>query len=136
MGPHNIYRATPPTLADSESIGADYVDAVGNKKFTMANTLDPVNDGIRVYPEGTYVNLSASALVKTGSGRAQGLIINSNTAGTIKFWDNTAASGTVIINTFSFTTGTSGFFPLFGASFGTGLFATIGGTADVTIIYN
>ena len=135
MGPHNIYRVTPPTLADSESIGADYVDAVGNKKFTMASTLDPVNDGIRVYPEGTYINLSASSLVKTGSGRVQGVIINSQTAGTLKFWDNTAGSGTTIVNTITFAA-TDRFIPIFGASFGTGLFATIGGTADITIVYN
>lgn len=136
MGPHNVYLATPPTLADSQSIGADYVDAVGNKKVTLASALDPVNDGIRTYPEATHINISASSLIKTGSGRVQGVIINSNTAGTVKLWDNTAASGTILINTFSFTTGTSGFLPLFGGTFGTGLYATIGGTADITIFYN
>lgn len=82
-----------------------------------------------------YLNGTTSQSVKTGSGTFYGIIVNSHTSGTLKFWDNTAGSGTVIMNTFSFPAG-SGFytFPK-GISFYTGLFATIGGTIDYTIIY-
>jgi hypothetical protein len=84
---------------------------------------------------GTYKNISASSLVETGSGTLQGLIINSHTNGTIKFWDNTSAATTVLCNTITLAA-TERWIPLFGAKFVKGLYATIGGVADVTIIYN
>lgn len=84
---------------------------------------------------GKYSNISASTAVKSTEGTVYGVIVNSHTAGTLKLWDNTAASGTVIVNTFTFDTGSQVYtFPA-GVSFYTGLYATIGGTADITIIY-
>jgi hypothetical protein len=81
-----------------------------------------------------YINLTASALVKTGIGVIHGVVINSHAAGTLKLWDNTSAATTVVCNTMSFAVGER-FIPLYGLAFNTGLFATIGGTADITIIY-
>jgi hypothetical protein len=81
-----------------------------------------------------YDNLTASGLVKTGQGTVVGIIINSHTSGTLKLWDNTAGSGTVLCNTMTFAAGER-FVPLYSANFTTGLFATIGGTADITIVY-
>lgn len=79
-----------------------------------------------------YVNLTASALVKTGTGRLVGMYVNSTTSGTIKFWDNTSAAGGVINNTI---TPAIGYHDLGNANFGTGLYATIGATLDVTLYY-
>ena len=83
-----------------------------------------------------YTNLTASALIKTGVGKVYGIIVNSNTAGTIKLWDAVTATTPVILNTFSFVTATSQVitFPE-PINFTTGLYATIGGTADITILY-
>ena len=85
-----------------------------------------------------YKNLSASGLVKTGSGKAVGVIINSHTSGTLKLWDSTKADNNVLCNTITFsavaTTGERTI-PLFDCVFSTGLYATIGGTADITIVY-
>jgi len=85
-----------------------------------------------------YKNITASALLQTGPGTVKGIIINSHTSGTVKLWDNTSAAGTVIVNTITFsavaTTGER-FIPLFDAAFTTGLYVTIGGTADLTIVY-
>lgn len=81
-----------------------------------------------------YKNLSASALVKTGYGKVVGVVINSHSTGTLKLWDNTSAASTVLCNTMTFAAGER-FIPLYDAVFNTGLFATIGGTADITIIY-
>ena len=84
---------------------------------------------------GLYKNLSASGLIETGPGTLQGVVVNSHSSGTLKFWDNTAGSGTVIFNTI--TLGASDrWIPLFGSKFTTGCYLTIGGTADVTVIYN
>jgi len=92
-------------------------------------------DNMYTYPKSSYGNLSASALVATGSGELVGVVINSHTSGTLKLWDNTAGSGTVICETISFAVGER-FIPLFGITFGTGVYATIGGTANITIAYN
>lgn len=82
-----------------------------------------------------YTNISASALVKTGQGAVYGVIVNSHTSGTLKLWDNTSAASTVIANTFSFPAGSGVYMFGPGISFNTGLYATIGGTADITILY-
>jgi len=82
----------------------------------------------------SYRNLSASALVKTGAGTVKGIVINSHSSGTLKLWDNTSAATTVLCETMSFAAGER-FVPLFDANFNTGLYATIGGTANITILY-
>lgn len=83
-----------------------------------------------------YLNGTTSQSVKATKGTFYGMIVNSHTAGTIKFWDNTAASGAVLLNTITFAVG-SGIVLTFprGISFNTALFATVGGTIDYTILY-
>lgn len=82
--------------------------------------------------ENNYKNLTASALVKTGTGILAGFYVNSTSSGTIKLWDNTSAAGTVINNTI---TPAIGYHNLGSVAFTTGLYATIGGTLDVTLHY-
>ena len=82
-----------------------------------------------------YKNLSASGLIKTGAGAIIGVVVNSHTTGTMKLWDSLTATGAVITNTYSFPTGSSVNYFGEGIGFGTGLFATIVGVADITIIY-
>lgn len=82
-----------------------------------------------------YLNGTTSQLVKTGEGTLYGIIVNSHTSGTLKLWDNTTAAGTVIINTFSFPSGSGVYMLPQGVSFYTGLFATVGGTLDYTLLY-
>lgn len=134
MAQNNVYNSTPATRADGVINNITETDAVGNAKATLATTLDDVNDSITTYPKCSYVNTAASALIKTGAGQVYGIVINSHTSGTLKLWDNTAGSGTVVCNTMTFAVGER-FIPLLGATFGTGLYATIGGTADITILY-
>lgn len=82
-----------------------------------------------------YTNISASALIKTGAGALHGFIVNSHTGGTLKLWDNTSAATTVLLNTITFTAGPNFISLPMGVSFNTGLYATIGGTADITILW-
>lgn len=80
-------------------------------------------------------NGTASALIRTGTGVVYGIIVNSHTNGTMKLWDNTSAAGTVLVNTFTFPSGSGVYkFPE-AIEFYTGLFITIGGTLDYTILY-
>lgn len=88
-----------------------------------------------IQPYGLYKNISASALIKTGPGNVAGVVVNSHTNGTLKLEDAVTDTTPVIFNTITFASG-PGFYPLFGAKFTVGLYAVIGGTADITIIYN
>lgn len=81
-----------------------------------------------------YKNLSASGVVKSSTGKIVGIIINSHSSGTIKLWDNTSAASTVLCNTMTLAVGER-YIDLFNANFSTGLFVTIGGTADITVVY-
>lgn len=82
-----------------------------------------------------YTNLSASALIKTGAGVVSGFIINSHTSGTLKLWDAETAHPPVLMNTYTFTAGSGVVNFPDDISFNTGLYATIGGTADITLVW-
>ena len=86
-----------------------------------------------------YKNITASGSIKAGPGEVTGFIVNSHTSGTLKLWDSLSASGAVIMNTYTFPAGSSVVdFPWTkekNIEFTTGLYATIGGTADITIVY-
>lgn len=117
------------------ALGTDDGDISANNPVPSveAGATSKVLDSIESRPEGTtYINKTSSALIRTGSGVLVGMYVNSTAAGTIKFWDNTSAATTVINNTI---TPAIGWHNLGNAAFGTGLFATIGGTLDVTIYY-
>lgn len=83
-----------------------------------------------------YLNGTTSQAIKSASGALYGIVVNSHTVGTMKLWDNTAGSGTVLLNTITFAAGPN-FIPFpQGVTFNTGLFATVGGTIDYTILYS
>ena len=79
---------------------------------------------------GAPVNISATGAVKNGTGKLMGVFCASSSSGTLKLWDNTAGSGKVIANTFNLTAATFYQIP---AAFTTGCYATVGGTADITV---
>lgn len=79
-----------------------------------------------------FVNLSASAQVKSGPGIIAGIFCASSSSGTCKVWAQTTAAVPVLVNTFSLTAGT--WYPI-PARFSAGLYVTIGGTADITVFY-
>ena len=82
-----------------------------------------------------YTNLTATGLVKTGAGLVAGFIVNSHTSGTLKLWDNTSAATTTLMNTYTFPAGSSVVtFPNV-IAFNVGLFATVGGTLDITLVW-
>ena len=74
-------------------------------------------------PSGTASNKTATATVKTGEGTLIGFYVNSFTAtATLKIYDNTAASGTVLLGT---TTDPAVGWHWFPAEFATGLHIVI-----------
>jgi len=84
-----------------------------------------------VVEAGTPTNITATALIHDGPAGLLGIWVSSASATpTIKVWNNTAASGGVIANTFIPVGGT--FYPIpFYCS--KGIFVTISGTVDCTV---
>lgn len=77
-------------------------------------------------------NISASALINSGKTVLGGIFCASSTSGTAKVWDNTAASGTVCVNTFTLVAGT--YYPI-PALLQNGCYITIANTADITVFW-
>ena len=102
---------------------------------TLTAGEDLTNDVLKVEDRSTYTNLSGSALIKTGAGRVKGFMVNSHSSGTLKLWDNTSAATTVLLNTITFAAGSGLMFNLPDVEFSTGLYATVGGVADITIFW-
>ena len=111
----------------------DYDHALEVRQY---DSLRRANDNLYAYPKCSEDNFSASKLVVTGAGELIGIIINSHTSGTIKIWDSLTATGSVVCETITLAAGER-WIPLFGASFGTGCYVTIGGTsANITVLFN
>jgi hypothetical protein len=81
----------------------------------------------------TYKNTAASVLVKTGYGRLRGVFCASTTGGTLALSDSLATGAPLIVNTFALTA--SIYYDMADVAFGTGLYATIANTADITLFY-
>ena len=81
----------------------------------------------------SYANLSASALVSGTPGNLLGVFCASSSSGTLKLWDQTSAAAPVLVNTFDLVGGRWYALPF---RFSTALYATIAGTADITIAYS
>ena len=79
---------------------------------------------------GAYKNITATGAVTTGPCQLLGFYVNSTTAGTLVLRDG-GASGTVMSGTI---TPAIGYHP-FPANVGSSLYATEGGTLDVTFFF-
>lgn len=77
-------------------------------------------------------SVSADTLIATGSGRFGGVQVTASSGGSIKVWDNTAASGTVLIDTLAVYPGDTFWWP---SEFQTGLYLDVTGTVTVTVFY-
>lgn len=122
---HNQYNPQGITLAPSQNANSQ-CDANGNLLVAVVSS-----------SPASVINatsISASGLIKTGAGHVFNVIVSASTSGTLTLWDNTSAAGTKILDTFPLTAGAT--VQLGGVKFSTGLFATIGGTATITVTYN
>ena len=78
---------------------------------------------------GVPKNVSSSGAVTGVPTDLLGVFCNSSASGTLKIYDGTGTSGAVVCNTFSVFGGQ--WYPL-PFKFATGVYVTVGGTADVT----
>lgn len=126
------YNNSPDTIASGKAaaLAIDSTRALVVNPKPLSKTVDSITNRVEA---NTYINLTASTnAIRTGAGTLVGMYVNSTSSGTIKIYDNTAQSGTVINNTI---TPAVGYHNLGMASFGTGLSVTIGSTLDVTLYY-
>lgn len=80
-----------------------------------------------------YKNLAASGLVKTGEGDCHLVLISASTSLNIRLYDNTAASGTVIVASMGVEAKEEYDIP---AHFGTGLYVEfVSGAGSLTVFY-
>ena len=97
-------------------------------------TVDDRGNSLAI-PTVRFLNTTSSGLVKNDNGTIHGVIVNSHTSGTIKFSNGTTAVND-IMGTYTFPAGSQVVNFGAGINCSTGIFATIGGTANVTILYN
>lgn len=85
-------------------------------------------------PATQTTNLAATGVaIPDGDARIVGIFVTTSSSLTLKLWDNTAASGTVILPTTAAITAPA-YFP-FEATVKNGCFCTFGGTGTVTICW-
>jgi hypothetical protein len=131
-----VYTFSTPTLSDGAAVG-HRVDENGNLLVSLATSIsgeDPTTNRLLVEDRSSYTNLTADTTVKSEPGRLKGVFVASaSSAPTIKFWDNTSAATTVLINTFTPVAAT--YYPFPDVEFNTALFADVGGTLDITVFW-
>ncbi len=93
------------------------------------------NGNVLAMPVVRFLNTTSSGLIKTGEGSVRGVIVNSHTSGTVKFSNGTTAVND-IMGTYTFPSGSQVVDFGAGVKFTTGLFVTVGGTANITVLYN
>lgn len=85
--------------------------------------------------------LTSSGLIRTGGGKVYGVIVSSHSSGTLKLWDSVTANFDVLVDTFTYPSGSSvitfpgGAGDKAGVEFYTGLFATLTNAQSITIIW-
>jgi hypothetical protein len=71
--------------------------------------------------------------VKIGPGKLTGIFVATISSPTLKLWDETSATGAVIVNTFVPVAAT--YYPFPDIEFTNGLFFDMGGTLDATVFF-
>lgn len=108
------------------------------------NRLDTQLGGTRILADGSFATVagtagiwnyksltaSATTVVKTGAGQLRALITGTAT-GNVTIYDNTAASGTKILDTCALAVGVTAF----DLSFGTGLTVVLSGAGVASVTY-
>lgn len=135
-GQPTIYQSSAPSLANGDS-GAFLVDVNQNLLVSLATLIageDLTNNVLRVEAQTNYTQTSSSTAIKSSAGRLSGIFVSAaSSTPTIKIWDNTVGSGSVLIDTFTPVAATYYPFPFANAT--NGIYITISGTVSCTVFY-
>lgn len=129
-----IYSATAPTYANGQRVDTHY-DINGNQLTNLATKIageDLTSDVMKTQRRVVSSVISASAQIRPSAAYLCGLFVsNASATPTIKVWDSTAASGNVLIDTFTPTAGT--YYNLPDVVANTGIYVTISGTVSCAV---
>lgn len=123
--------------ADGETAVAVYIEPNSHSAtVTLGTALSQAIDSILTYPRGSNsTRLAASGLVLTGAGKFNGFFVETASATpTLQVYDNTAASGTILVGTFTPVAGT--LYPFPSLRVGTGIYVVMSGTVSCVVIYD
>ncbi len=133
-----VYESSPETLTN-DTAAAILLDI--NRRVQMLNAYLNAGENLTinkqlVEQQTNPTFISASTLIATGASRYSGIFVSIATSTpTLKVWNNTAASGTVLVETFTPVAGT---LYTMGAmvNCSTGIYVTISGTVSCTVLWN
>jgi hypothetical protein len=97
------YNATPKTRTNGEIVNHQETDENGNAKMTLGVILpgqDAENGVQRILPAAFTpfnINSATTTVIKSGAGYIDEIRVVGGTLGNITIYDNTAASGTVLM---------------------------------------
>lgn len=127
------YDTTGMSNTDDLMIYYDDPDAAQKVELSSAIAGEDLENNVLVgETRALYYNKTATGAIINGAGRFYGFMVNSHTSGTVKLWDALSATGSVILNTITFPSGPYFVVLPFAVPFSVGLYATFGGTADIT----
>jgi hypothetical protein len=84
-------------------------------------------------PTYNHKRITSTSLIKNGPGVSGGFLVAASSSGTITLYDSTDNSQGLMVNAVPLTAGQWYPFP---GQFTRGLYAVIGGTADISYFYN
>ena len=88
-----------------------------------------------IYNYALAAQISTNTSVSAVPSVVDAIIVSSHTNGTVKLWDSLTASGTVALNTYTYSAGSSVI--LLGIKFNTGVYVDMGGTTQqISVLWN
>lgn len=134
-----VYNASEPTLVDGDgsSLAVDVNKNLKTTNTTLAAGEDLTNDVQKVEQRFSYATIKtlATTTIKSGAGFVHSITIIGGTLGTIAVYDNTAASGTEIIPSFTPTATLPCPTMILDETFSTGLTIITGAATIINISY-
>lgn len=129
-----VYSASQPVYADGQRVDAHF-DINGNQLTSLATKIageDLSSDVMKTQRRVVSSVISASAQIRPSAAYLCGLFVsNASATPTIKVWDSTTATGTVLIDTFTPTAGT--YYNLPDIIANNGIYITISGTVSCAV---
>ena len=132
----STYSSTTPSYSDGDIVSTQF-DANGNIKVDMTKRLDPINDGVRAYPDDYSYDYEASAsanvVIKSTAGYLHAIIVGKDVSGGIIEVSDHASDGDGNVKVYLEDPDVGTY--IVDASFSTGIASDITTQTNVTFIY-
>ena len=121
----------------AQNFVGDRLDASGNVMVSLGTTIAGEDTVVNVMKteqrfSSTYISTATTTTAKSGVGLFHRLVVTGGTAGTIICYDNTAASGTILVS-FDSTNAIASY--EINATYAIGLTCVTGAATKLTVVY-